>query len=164
MSSCANIRLEHSGGGDAAPPELNPKQEYVYGQDFHTTWSILDYIAELNGWQPLSNFCVSEDDEGNLGEEWYDPNVGLETVSGLLNKCFSLMGQGAVVFLANSSEEYRKYYPEPDSAKLPKDEAFLRRALRGDPSFSSALWDLRAYELILRRAVDSGERFHIYVG
>jgi hypothetical protein len=58
MSTYAIIELERSGATDQAPQELDPEQQYVYGQGFHSTWSLLDHIAELNGWQPLSSFYV----------------------------------------------------------------------------------------------------------
>jgi hypothetical protein len=161
MSSYAIIELERSGATDQAPPELDPEQQYICGQGFHRTWSILDHIAQLNGWQPLSSFCVGEDNQGNLSEQWYDAEAGLVTVSGLLNKFFSLMGQGAIVFLSSESQSYD---PEPPDSVLSNDEVLLRKAIKSDQLFGYSLWDLRAYELILQRAVSNGKQFRICVG
>lgn len=43
-------------------------------------------------------------------------------------------------------------------------EILLSNAINEDRLFSYALWDLRAYELILKNASNTRERFHIYVG
>jgi hypothetical protein len=160
MSSYAIIELERSGEIDQVPIELDPEQQYVYGQSFHNTWSVLDAISKSNNWHPLSYFCVVENNEDNSSEHWYDPKLGLETVSGLLNKFISLIAQGAIVFL---SDESQKYYPDLNDSVLSQDEIILRKAIRNDQLFSYAFWDLRAYELILRHALDNEERFRIYV-
>jgi hypothetical protein len=161
MSSYATIELERTQDYGRVPTELDPESQYVYGQSFYGTWSILDYIAEINGWQPLSSFCAVEDSDCNLEDEWYDSKLGLESVSGLLNKFISLIGMGALTFIPN---EYQRYDVKPDNSELSKEEALLIKAIKNEQLFNYAFWDLRAYELILRRAIENGERFRIVVG
>lgn len=162
MSSYAIIELERSGEIGLSSLDLTFQKQCVYGENFYNTWSILDRIAERNGWKPLSYFCVEEVslEKGGLKEQWYDPKVGLETVSGLLNKFIYLVGQGAIAF---SSSESQRSNPELENSFLSKDEILLREAIKKDQSFNYALWELRIYELILRRAIDNKERFRIYV-
>jgi hypothetical protein len=71
------------------------------------------------------------------------------------------MGQGAIVFLSSESQ---RYDPEPHDSVLSNDAVLLRKAIKVDQLFNYALWDLRAYELILRRAVNNSERFRICAG
>lgn len=149
MSSFAEIELENSGLAQL-PRELDPTDEgYVYGQSFTRTWEVLDLVAELNGWQPLSSFY----DESDSQKQWHDSAVGLQTVSGLLNKFITIIGCGAVTFLSNESNKL-----DGELHKLRQDEA-----LRNQQLFNYAIWDLRVYELILRLTVENGERFRIIV-
>lgn len=165
MASYAIIELERSGEVNLSSLDLTFQKRCMYGENFHSTWSILDRIAEGNGWKPLSYFCIEEDEfylgkEENLKGQWYDPKIGLETVSGLLNKFIYLVGQSAIVFLSSESQ---RYDPELGNTFLLKDEILLREAIKKDQSFNYAFWDLRIYELILRSAIDNEERFRIYV-
>lgn len=161
MSSYAIIELEHSGSIDQPPLDLDPLQQYVYGQSFHHTWSVLDQIAAANGWEPLSSFIFSEEHQGDLNEQWFDAQIGLQTISGLLNLFFRLIGMG-VAALENNSTTHSDL--EINDLDLKPHEILLSNAINEDRLFSYALWDLRAYELILKNASNTRERFHIYVG
>ncbi|AFZ05339.1 hypothetical protein Osc7112_0752 [Oscillatoria nigro-viridis PCC 7112] len=154
MPSYAEIELEKSGLAEL-PLELDSKHEgYVYGQSFTRTWEILDIVAKLNGLQPLSSFYA----ECDIQKQWYDSAVGLQTVSGLLNKYFTIIGCGTVTFLSSESKRL-----DCELSGLPQDEAILKDAIRSKELFNYAMWDLRAYELILRGAVENGECFRIVV-
>ena len=160
MSTYAIIALEHSGEIDNVPLALDPAQEFVYGQGFQRRWSILDSLAEKKGWQSLSSFCTLEGYDGNCSGDWHDAEVGLATVSGLLNLFFQLIGEGSVTLAPSDSP---KMDSGVDLSNRFQDSTFLLKVLKSDPFFSNVLWDLRVYELLLRSAIANNECFRIHV-
>ena len=137
MSQHANIVTREAGAHDI-PSELDPKGEgFVYGGETPRCWGTLNRIAEQLQLTPLKKFeWDGEDDEEEDTGPWHDPSDGLRTVSGILE------------FIGQST---------PEQLKPHFSEKFIQQNLKG------VIFDLRAYEIILREAQQQDDPFRILI-
>jgi hypothetical protein len=133
--------VTESGGGDL-PSELDPNDEgLVYGQKLPYVWGELERIAQQLGLTPLGAFAYRDPElfeemgeEPPEQEEWHEPAEAHKTVTGLL-----------------------RFFQEADAGRLGEF------GLSAD-DHEDIVWDLSAYEAILRSASKDGDRLRIEVG
>ena len=135
MSQCATIVTKEAGVREI-PTELDPEGEgFVYGGETARCWGTLNRIAEQLQLTPLKKFewYGKDDDQRDTGP-WHDPANGLRTVSGVLR------------FIRQST---------PEQLKPHFNERFIEQNLEW------VIFDLRAYEIILRDAKEQSDPFRI---
>lgn len=138
MSQDATIVTKEAGAREI-PTELDPDGEgFIYGSMTARCWGSLNRIAEQLQLSPLKKFeWNGEDDEEEDTGPWHDPADGVRTVSGVLR------------FIRQSTPEQLKPYFV--------NERFIEEGLEG------VIFDLRAYEIILREAQQQGDPFRILI-
>lgn len=80
MSVYMTIELEVIGKANL-PPDMNPNDEFVYGQGFTRYLEKLDPICQKIGLQSLRKFCYAVCDENQ--PKWHNPSEALQIVRGL---------------------------------------------------------------------------------
>jgi hypothetical protein len=138
MSQDATIVTKEAGAREI-PTELDPDGDgFVYGSMTASCWGSLNRIADHLSVTPFKRFeWDGEDEDDDDTGPWHEPADGLRTVSAVLQ------------FLRQSTPEQLKPYFV--------NERFIKEGLEG------VIFDLRAYEIILREAQDQSDPFRILI-
>jgi hypothetical protein len=143
MSQYATITTQ--GGAGELPPELDPDGEgFIYGCNVSDYWDELDSLAWGLGIPSLRSFYFPDPEllaelgrQPPVQKEWHAPDDGLKTVAALL-----------------------EFLRQPDQQRI--REHFGSDFSEEDVKW--VIWDLTAYERILKTALQQDDPFRIEIG